>query len=100
MLAKHGNVARVESLRFVEVAFALLPLASPALEICHGFRNPAAIGKKRTCLLKVTQRRIVILQTGVVVITLCKDCFAQSGLESKRGFGCLPRLFTQGNCRL
>src|SRR4029077_12920181 len=68
VLAEQVDVARVESLGFVEVTLALVPLASSPCDIGQLFRNPAAIGQKRTCLLKVTHRSVVILQTGVVVI--------------------------------
>ena len=61
MLGEKVNVARVESLGFVEVGLAPLPLASPPLDIGQRFRNPAAIGQKLTCLLKVTHRGVVIL---------------------------------------
>src|SRR5205814_9814574 len=61
VLGKYTNVAWVEPLGFVEVTFALIPLALPSCNICEGFRNPAVIGQKRTCLFKVTQRGVVIL---------------------------------------
>ena len=95
MLGEQVNVARVEPLGFVEVDFALVPLASPPLDISQRFRNPTAIGQKRTCLLKVTHRGVVILQAGVVVIALGQYGLAEIGLKSERGFGCLPCLFTQ-----
>ena len=61
VLAEHGNVAWVEPLGFVEIRLAPLPLASSPLDIGQGFRNPAAVGQKRTCLLKVTHCGVVIL---------------------------------------
>ena len=82
MLAEQANVARVEPLGFVEVALASVPLASSPLDISQGFRNPTAIGQKRSCLLKVTHRRVVILQAGVVVIALGMDGLAQIGLKT------------------
>ena len=97
MLAEKVDVARVEPLGFVKVGFAPVPLASPPLDIGQGFRNPAAIGQKRTCLLKVAHRGVVIFQAGVVVIALGQYGLAQIGLKSERGFGCLPCFFTQGD---
>src|SRR6266496_2031061 len=46
VLGEQVNVAGVESLGFVEVGVAPLPLASPALEIGQGPRNPTAIGQE------------------------------------------------------
>ena len=60
VLGEQVGVARVEPLGFVEVGFAPVPLASPPRDIGQRFRNPAAIGQKRSCLLKVTHRRVVI----------------------------------------
>src|SRR5206468_5017876 len=94
------NVARVEPLGFVEVRLAPVPLASPPRDIGQRFRNPAAIRQELTCLLKVTHRGVVIFQTGVVVKSLGMQRLAEIGLKSERGFGCLPRLFTEGDCRL
>src|SRR4029077_17518902 len=54
VLGEQVNVARVEPLGFVEIRLAPLPLASPPLDIGQRFRNLAAIGQERTCLLKVT----------------------------------------------
>src|SRR5437899_11243609 len=97
MLADQGNVARVELLGFVEERLAPVPLASPPRDIGQGLRNPAAIGQELTCLLKVTHRGVVILQTGVVVIALGQYGLAEIGLKSERGFGCLSRLLTEGD---
>src|SRR6266478_8451400 len=100
VLGKYADVARVESLSLVEIHLAPLPLASPALDIGQRFRNPAAIRQKLTCLLKVTHRRVVILQASVVVIALGQYGLAEIGLKRESGFGCLPSLFTQGDRRL
>src|SRR5438477_6228424 len=97
VLVEHGNVARVEALGFVEVRLAPVPFSSPPREIGERFRNPAAIGQELACLLKVTHRRVVILQAGVVVMALGQYGLAEIGLKSERGFGCLPRLFTEGD---
>ncbi len=61
VLAEQVNVARVEPLGFVKVGFALVPLASPPRDIGQRFRNLTAIGQKRSRLLKVTHRGVVIL---------------------------------------
>src|SRR5437868_4975159 len=61
VLTEHGNVAWIESLSFVEAVLAFVPLSSPPLDIGQRFRNPAAIRQKRTCLLKVMLRGVVIL---------------------------------------
>src|SRR4030095_9393207 len=61
VLGEQVNVARIELLGFVEIRLAPLPLSSPALDIGQRLRNSAAIGQKRTCLLKVTHRGVVIL---------------------------------------
>ena len=95
MLGEQINIARVEPLGFVEVRLAPVPLASPARDIGQRFRNPAAIGQELTCLLKVTHRGVVILQAGIVVISLGQYGLAEIGLKSERGFGCLPCLFTK-----
>ena len=97
VLGEQVNIARVEPLGFVEVRLALVPLASPPLDIGQRFRNPAAIGQELTCLLKVTHRRVVILEAGVVVIALGMDGLTEIGLKTERGFGCLPCLFTEGD---
>src|SRR5437870_9521714 len=100
MLGEYGNVAWVEPLSFVEIRLAPVPLASPARDIGQRFRNPAAIGQELTCLLKVTHRGVVILEAGVVIISLGPHGLAEVGLKSERGFGCQPRLFTEGGCWL
>ena len=97
MLGEEVNVARVEPLGFVEIRFAPVPLASPPRDIGQRFRNPAAIRQELTCLLKVTHCGVVILQASVVVISLGQYGLAEIGLKSERGFGCLPRLFTEGD---
>ena len=43
LLGEEINIARVEPLRFVEVGFAPVPLASSPCDISQQFRNPAAI---------------------------------------------------------
>src|SRR5512133_3650523 len=91
------KVAWIEPLGFVEVRLAPVPLASPPLQIGQRFKNPAAIRQELACLLKVTHSGVVILQAGVVVISLGMQCLAEIGLKSQRGFGCLPCLFTQGD---
>ncbi len=96
MLGQQGNVARVEPLGFVEVGLASVPLPSPPRDIRQRFRNPAAIRQELTGLLKAMHRGVVILQTGVVVISLSPYGLAEIGLKNERGFGGLPRLFTQG----
>ena len=100
MLGKKINVARVEPLGFVEIRLAPVPLASPSLDIGQRLRNPAAIGQEPSRFLKVTHRSVVIVQAGVVIIALGQDGLAQIGLKSERGFGRLPRLFTQSDCWL
>src|SRR6266513_3867398 len=60
VLGEQVNVARVEPLSFDEVRLAPVPLASPPCDISERLRNPAAIGQKLTCLLKVTHRAVVI----------------------------------------
>src|SRR5436190_5865140 len=81
----------------LKLTSALVPLASPSRDIGQRFRNLAAIGQERSCLFEVTHRSVVIYQAGVVVITLGQDGLAEIGLESERGFGCLSRLFAQGD---
>src|SRR5207244_3691222 len=56
VLGEEVNVARVETLGFVEERLAPVPLASPPRDIGQRFRNPAAIREELTCLLKVTHR--------------------------------------------
>ena len=97
MLGEQVSVARVEPLGFVEVRLAPVPLASPPLQIRQRFRNQAVIRQELTCLLKVTHRGVVIPQAGVMVIALGQYGLAEIGLKSERGFGCLPRLFAQGD---
>ena len=95
MLGEYVNIPRVEPLGFVKIGVALVPLASPPRDIGQRFRNPAAIGQKRTCLLKVTHRRVVILQAGSSGNTLSIQRLAEIRLKSERGFGGLSRLFTE-----
>src|SRR5438067_3988866 len=97
VLAEYVNVARVEPLGFVEVRFAPVQLASPPLQKRQRLKNPATIRQELACLLKVTHRGVVILQAGVVVISLGMQRLAEIGLKSERGFGCLPRLFAEGD---
>ena len=66
-------------------------------KIRQRLKNPAAIRQELTCLLKVTHRGVVIPQAGVVVISLGQYGLAEIGLKSERGFGCLPRLFAEGD---
>src|SRR5262249_33673861 len=61
VLGEKVNVARVEPLGFVEIGLTSLPLAPPSLEIGQRFRNLAAVGQKRTGLLKLTHCCVVIL---------------------------------------
>src|SRR5205823_11783238 len=91
------NIARIESLGFVEVRLTPVPLVSSPLEISQRFGNTAAIGKGLTCLLKVPHCGVVILQTGIAVIPHRHQSFAEIGLKSKRGFGCLPCLLAKGS---
>ena len=97
MLGDQLPVARVESLGFVEVRLAPVPLASPPSNVRQRSRNPTTIWQKLTCLLKVTRRGIVILQTGVVVKTLGIQSLAKVRLKTERGIGCLPCLFPKGD---
>src|SRR6266481_3765833 len=60
VLGEHGNVARVKPLSFVEVGFASLPLPSSPLEKSEGLRNATAVWQKRSRLLKVAHRGVVI----------------------------------------
>ena len=48
-------------------------------------------------LLKVADRGVVILQTGVVVKAFGEDGLAKIGLKRERGFSCVPCLFTQAS---
>src|ERR1044072_9485915 len=84
MLGEQRHVSRVETLSFVEVGLAPVPLTSPARNVGQRFRNLAAIREKLTCLLKVTHRRIVIFQAGVVIISSGQDGLAEVGLEIGR----------------
>ena len=95
MLGEQVHVARVETLGFVEIRLALVPLASPPRDIGQRFRNSAAIRQKLSRLLKVTHRGVVIFQTSVVIIAFGPYGLAEIGLKSERGFGCLPCLFTE-----
>src|SRR5439155_7648612 len=97
VLAEQLDVARVQPLGFVEVRLAPVQLASPPLQKRQRLKNSATIRQELTCLLKVTHRGVVILQAGVVVISLGMQRLAEIGLKSERGFGCLPRLFAQGD---
>src|SRR5438094_8857884 len=54
VLSEQVNVARVEPLGFVEIGFALVPLASPPHDIGQRFGNLATIRHELTCFLKVT----------------------------------------------
>src|SRR4029077_10923978 len=96
-LSEEVDVARVEPLGFVKVCLAFVPLASPPRYIGKLLRNPAAIGQELTCSLKVPHRGVVILQAGVVVISLGQYGLTEIGLKRQRGFGCLPRLFTESD---
>src|SRR4029077_11438880 len=99
-LSEEVDVARVEPLGFVKVCLAFVPLASPPRDIGKLLRNPAAIGQELTCLLKVAHRGVVILQAGVVVISLRQYGLTEIGLKGERGFGCLLCFFTQRDCWL
>src|SRR4029077_6984871 len=86
---------RVKLLGFVEVRLAPVPLASSPCDISQRFRNPAAIWQKLTCLFKVTDGCVIIIQTKVVVGSRRQHGLAEIRLKSERGFGGLPCLFTQ-----
>ena len=100
VLGEQPNVEWVEPLGFVKIRLAPVPLTLPPCNIGQGFRNPAAIRQEPTCLLKVTDCRVVILQTGVVVVAFRDERLAKVGLKSERGFGRLPRLVAEGDCGL
>src|SRR5262249_60358231 len=95
MLREQGNVARIEPLSFVEIGLAPVPLTSPARDIGQRFRNLAAIRQKLTCLLKVTHRRVVIFQAGVIVIPPGQSALAGIWLNSERRFSGRPRFLTE-----
>src|ERR1700737_1429518 len=61
VMAEQGNIARIERLGLVEIAFAVVPLSLSPGEIGQQFRNLAAIGQELTCLLEVKHRSVVIL---------------------------------------
>src|SRR5215472_1819501 len=90
MLAKETDVARVESLGFIEIRFAPVPLAAPARDHRERLKNAAAIREKLMRLFKVAHRGIVILQAGIMIITFGMERLAEVRLESQRGFGSLP----------
>src|SRR5262245_34963696 len=92
MLCEQGNIARIEALSLVEVDLALFPLASPARDIGQRFRNLAAVRQKLTRLFKVMHRRVVILEAGVVVVSLRQYGLAEIGLKSERCFSGLSCL--------
>src|SRR5439155_16090358 len=87
-------------LGFVKVGLAPVPLASPPLQKCQRLKNQAAIRQELTCPFKVRHCSVVLSQAGVVVKSLGQYGLAEIGLKGERGFGCLPRLFTEGNCWL
>ena len=89
------DVTRVEPLGLFEVRLALLPLASSPCHIGERFKNATVIGQELICLLKVTPRSVVILQAGVVILSLSPHGLAQIGLKSVSGFGRLPRPFAE-----
>src|SRR4029077_18051561 len=97
VLGEQVHVAWVETLGFVEIRLALVPLASRPRDIGQRVRNAAAIGQKLSRLLKVTHRRVVIFQTTVVIIAFGPYGLPEIGLKSERGFGGLPCLFTEGD---
>src|SRR5262249_52122171 len=100
MLSKQDDVARVEPLGLIEIRLAPVPLASPSRDRGQRCRNLAAIGQESLCLLEVTDRGVVIPKTCVVIVSFGQYRLAEIGLKSESGFGCLPRLFAQGGCRL
>ena len=97
MLGQYVNIARVEPLGFVEIRLASVPLSLSPCDVGQRFRNPAAIGQELTRLLKVTHRRVVILQGGIMIFAIGQYCLAKIRLKTESGFGCLPCLFTQSN---
>src|SRR4030095_4360899 len=98
MVREQRNIARIEPLSLVEVDLALLPLTSPARDISQRFRNLTAVRQELTCLFKITHRRLIIFQAGVVVIPLGQYGFAEIGLESERSFSGPSRLLPQLDC--
>src|SRR5438093_4854510 len=97
VLAEQLDVARVQPLGFVEVRLAPVQLASPPLQKRQRLKNPAAIRQELTCLLKVTHRGVVISQAGVVILAFGQYGLAEIGLKTEGDFGCLPRLFAEGD---
>ena len=96
MLREQVNIAWVEFLGVVKVRLALVPVAASAFDIRQGLGDTTVIGQKLICLLKVFHRSVVVLQTGVVIETHGKYGLAKIGLQSKSGFGRLPRFFAEG----
>src|SRR4051794_4856868 len=97
MLREQDDIARIEPFSVVQVRFAPVPLPSPPHDRSQRLRNAAVIREQWKCLLKVTHRGVVILQTAVMVLALGLNSLAQIGLQSKGGFGGLARLFTQSS---
>ncbi len=92
MLPKHVSIPWIQSLSLDEVGFTPVPLTLSPRDISERFRNPAAIREKRTGPFKETHRNAVILEAGIVIITLGMQSLTEVGFESERGSGCLPRL--------
>ena len=61
VLTKHGSVAGVECLSIVKESFAPIPLSLPASDIGERHGNLTAIRQERAGLLKIANRRVVIL---------------------------------------
>ena len=100
MLGQERNVPRIESPGLLEISVGAIPLAFPARYVGKRFRNLAAIGKKLTRLLEVTDGRIVIFLAGIVILAFCQNSLAKIRLKRQSRLGCLPCLFPQRSCWL
>ena len=75
------RIARVESLRFVKITFALLPISSLSHELRQQPLNLSVVWEKRTRPLEVMFRRVVIIQTIVMIFSHGQKRFAKARLE-------------------
>src|SRR5579864_1721269 len=95
-LEKQRNIAWVESLGLIVIRLAPVLLASAPRAPGQLFEHPAVIRQELACSLKVTLRRVIILQDGGIVTSLRQYGLTEIGLKSDGGVGCLAGLCAQG----
>src|SRR5262249_39867849 len=85
-------------LGFIEVRFASVPLALPTRDNSERCRNLTAIRQQPLRLFKITHRSVIILEAGIVIVSLRVQCLTEIGLKNEGGFCRPPCLIAERSC--